>query len=543
MRTVLYARFSNDELQNRRSSADQLAMLRERAAKEGWTVVGVFQDDGISGAAGIDARPGLTAALDMIERREADQMLAESTDRIARHQGDAYAVRERLEYAGGRLFTLFDGVVDDITGTIKGLFDARFRKDLAQRIKRGQRGSVGEGRAPAGLAYGYRMANRFDDQGRAVRGLREIDRDQAAVVVQIFEWFAEGHNARTIAHRLNQQGVPGPRGNEWRGSTITGDRQRQNGMLQNRLYIGELVHNRTSKVTDPRTRRVRIRPNPESEWIREKVPQLRIVSDDLWDRVRARRAAQEGVPFRQQRRPKRLLSGLVECGTCGGSYVVVGPDRWGCSGRRDGSNCTNNRTIGNKQLEERVKRGLREKILDPELVAIYVREYHLERAADAAASQKRRAKLERQLADTTARIERLVEAIACGGEEFAEIRDVLAKARATRDALQAELGEIEALPVIALHPNVAQRYREEISWLTDDELTGDDDVAPRLRALIGRVIVSPAEKSRSVEIDLQGRLASILALATGREPPERLMFEVERVKGIGLKHIFGRARV
>lgn len=542
MRTVLYARFSNADLQNSRSSADQLAMLRERADHEGWAVVGVFQDDGISGAAGIEARPGLTAALDMIERGEADQLLAESTDRIARHQGDAFAVRERIEHAGARLFTLFDGVVDDITGTIKGLFDARFRKDLGQRIKRGQRGSVAEGRAPAGLAYGYRKANRLDDRGELLRGLREVDPDQAAVVVRIFTWFAEGQTARTIAQRLNREGIPGPRGNEWRGSTIGGDRQRQNGMLQNRIYIGELVHNRTSKVTDPRTRRVRIRPNPESEWIREAVPQLRIISDELWQRVQDRRARQEGVSFRKLRRPRRLLSGLVECGTCGGSYVVVGRDRWGCGGRRDGGKCTNSRTIGNKPLEERVKRGLREQILDPELVAIFVKEYHLERASAAAATAKKRSRLERQLADTTARIERLVEAVACGGGQFAEIRDVLTKARATRSALEDELGELEALPVIALHPNVAQRYREEISCLTED-WTSDEDVFPRIRALIDRVIVSPAERARVVEIEVRGRLASIIALATGREPQERLMIQAERVKGIGLKHNLALARV
>jgi len=46
---------------------------------------------------------------------------------------------------------------------------------------------------------------------------------------------------------------------------MNSDHKHQNGMLQNQLYIGCLVHNRTSKVTEPVTRKIRIRPNPERE--------------------------------------------------------------------------------------------------------------------------------------------------------------------------------------------------------------------------------------------------------------------------------------
>ncbi|MGN5376092.1 recombinase family protein [Sphingomonas hankookensis] len=51
MRTVIYARFSS-QLQNSRSIEDQIAICRERADCEGWTVVEVFTDYAISGAAG-----------------------------------------------------------------------------------------------------------------------------------------------------------------------------------------------------------------------------------------------------------------------------------------------------------------------------------------------------------------------------------------------------------------------------------------------------------------------------------------------------------
>ena len=52
MRTIIYARFSS-QLQNSKSIEDQIAICRERADREGWTVVDVFTDYAISGAAGI----------------------------------------------------------------------------------------------------------------------------------------------------------------------------------------------------------------------------------------------------------------------------------------------------------------------------------------------------------------------------------------------------------------------------------------------------------------------------------------------------------
>ena len=57
MRVAIYARFSSD-LQDIRSIADQLALAREHAARQGWLVVAEFTDAAISGAS-MANRPGL----------------------------------------------------------------------------------------------------------------------------------------------------------------------------------------------------------------------------------------------------------------------------------------------------------------------------------------------------------------------------------------------------------------------------------------------------------------------------------------------------
>ena len=545
MRTVIYARFSST-LQNARSIEDQVALCRERADREGWDVVDVFTDFAISGAAGIDegARPGLNAMLARVEAGGVDQVLAEATDRIARHQGDAFTIRERLTFAGARLFTLSDGEVTEITATFRGLMDAQFRKDLAAKVKRGQRGTISQKRFAAGIAYGYRKANRLDANGELIRGLREVDDDQAEVVRRIFREFAAGVSPRQIADRLNADGVPAvqPRsgGNSfWRGSTIYGDRKRKNGILQNQLYVGKLIFNRTRKIVDPRTRKALIRANPESEWLIEDVPELRIVDDQLWQSVQDVLGMVQARRPERSRRPKHMLSGIVRCGVCGGAWTVIGRERWGCSRHREGgpAACSNNRTTETASMEERVLKGLQDHMLDPELVEIYVREYHLEHARRAKELSRESERLKKRHAEAVAKVERLVMAVADGADEFVEIREVLCKAREERDALASELQQIEQLPVVALHPSVIADYRAQVAKLNAALAENPEarlEAIPKLRALINSVHVHPkSDRAKGVTIEVTGKLNSMLALATGTDAPQPGKFSMYGNDGAG----------
>lgn len=535
MRTVIYARFSST-LQNERSVEDQLALCRDRCAREGWPVLDVFTDHAISGAAGIDesARPGLNALLARVEGGGIDQVLAEATDRIARHQGDAFAIRERVNYAGARIFTLSDGEVTDIIAAFRGLSDSQFRKDLAAKVKRGQRGTIGEKRSAAGIAFGYRSANRIDDRGHVLRGLRVIDPAEAETVRRIFREYARGDSPRAIAAGLNRDGVPAPRGRSgdqsfWRASTIYGDKVRRNGLLHNRLYIGELVFGRTRKLVDPRTRKTKIVVNPEDDWQVEPVPELRIVDQDLWDSVAAALQSRSEARPEQSRRPRHLLSGLATCGTCGGGWTVRTPGRWGCSRSKEGgqSACANTRTVKTEILEARVLAGLRDKLLDPALVEIYVREYHQAHARRAKELDGEGDQLRARHRAAEARIANLVEIIASGGKQFTELLDALRKAKADRDSLADQIAQLDHLPVIALHPTIAADYRRQVEQLNaalaeNPEAAGE--VIPRLRSLIDRITVHPAPEGRGVTIEVTGKLTEMLALAAGEPAGKPAMY-------------------
>src|SRR3546814_3258292 len=60
------------------------------------------------------------------------------------------------------------------------------------------------------------------------------------------------------------------------------------------------------------------------------------------------------------RRPAYLLSGLLECGVCGGVYAIVVGDRYGCAGHHRGRSCANGRTIRREELERRALAGMTE---------------------------------------------------------------------------------------------------------------------------------------------------------------------------------------
>jgi site-specific DNA recombinase len=527
VKTVIYARFSS-LLQNARSIEDQVSLCRERCDREGWDVVGVFTDYATSGAAGIgsDARPGLAALLARVDAGGIDQVMTEASDRLARHQGDALTIREQITYAGARLFTLSDGEVSDITATFRGLMDAQFRKDLAAKIKRGQRGTIAQGRHAAGLAFGYRTANRFDDGGVLIRGLREIEPDQAVVVARIFTEFASGQSPRRIAIGLNVDGIAPPgRGKSasqhWRASTIYGDRIRKNGILQNRLYIGQIVFNRTKKKLDPKTRKPRIIANPEAEWLQSPAPGLRIIDDELWGRVQHTLGQVQARRPTDARRPKHLLSGLVRCGECDGAWIVRGIARWGCSRHRESGRtaCANNRTISTVDLEVRVLRGLQDRLMDPGLVREYVKEFTAEFERLTLEHRKGAKDLRGKLDAAVDKVTRLVAAIAAGGSEFLEIRDALALAKAERDSLSGEISELEHPPVLMLNDAIVTSYHRKIANLRTvlNEEDSRKEAVPKLRALIDRVRVYPrGPGAKGVDIELTGKLSSIVALATDK---------------------------
>ncbi|WP_404336877.1 recombinase family protein [Sphingomonas sp. MMS12-HWE2-04] len=125
--------------------------------------------------------------------------------------------------------------------------------------------------------------NKLDERGEILRGIFEIDEEQAAVVRRVYRAFAAGKSSIAISTTLNEERVPGPRGGEWHASTIRGDPKKLVGILNNPLYRGQIIWGRREWRKDPDSdkpeRRYRLRD--ESEWVAVAMPDLRIVDEEL----------------------------------------------------------------------------------------------------------------------------------------------------------------------------------------------------------------------------------------------------------------------
>src|SRR5262245_58917942 len=173
---------------------------------------------------------------------------------------------------------------------------------------------------------------------------------------------------RQIARRLNREAVPSPRGGQWNASTINGNRRRRNGILNNELYAGRITYNRQRFVKDPETGKRTARLNPERQWVTREVPRLSIIEEALWERVQAIKQRYSSRWGNQRQSKKRLLSGLLKCGRCGGGMTISRGDRYYCSARREKSTCDADRGIGAHELEERVLKRLRDILLGNEVL-------------------------------------------------------------------------------------------------------------------------------------------------------------------------------
>ncbi len=140
----------------------------------------------------------------------------------------------------------------------------------------------------------------------------------------------------------------------------------------------------------------------------EEVPDLQIIDNVLWDRVKARQSAlrddmnpagvkNERTRPENARRPSYLFSGLLKCGCCGTSYTLINKTRYGCVAARNKGDaiCTNRATIEREVVEDRVLTGLRDRLLHPDLIATFVEEYRRAFNAEAAGADAAREKARR----------------------------------------------------------------------------------------------------------------------------------------------------
>jgi DNA invertase Pin-like site-specific DNA recombinase len=316
MRATIYCRFSSEH-QRESSIEDQARNCERFAAREGWQVVSRFQDKAISGTK--KDRAGYQDMLSAAKRREFDVLLVDDLSRLSRDEIELKQTVRRFKFSGLRIVGVSDGFDTNAKGhkiqaTVRGLINEIYLDDLAEKTHRGLTGRALAGFNAGGRSYGYRhfpIYEGTDEYGRPriVAARREIDPDQALIIREIFELFIRGWSPRSIAQELNRRGIPAPRGGTWAFSAIYGDKVRSGvGFLNNPLYTGRVIWNRSEWVRDPDTGMRKRKERPPTEWIVREDEALRIVSQEFQRAPAPREARQDSKSLSRTRLEPAQLS-------------------------------------------------------------------------------------------------------------------------------------------------------------------------------------------------------------------------------------------
>jgi hypothetical protein len=240
-----------------------------------------------------------------------------------------------------------------------------------------------------------------------------------------------------------------------------------------------------------------------------------MISDDLWERVQEIKQSYSSRRGNKRQTKKRLLSGLLKCGCCGGGMTISRGNRYYCSARREKGTCNANRGISVDELETRVLKGLKEILLGNEaLVEEFATEFkkELKRLQKSSGAALRSLHKEHQQVERG--IKRCLAFIVEGDGDPGLVRDQLRELETRKRELAAEL-ERQSAADVAIHPNLPDLYRRKVNEL--QQVLSDERTRPQavviVRSLIDCVEVHPGRERGHCELVIVGTLAQILVFA------------------------------
>jgi DNA invertase Pin-like site-specific DNA recombinase len=326
-RAALYYRKSSDKQED--SIERQKSQVEPLASRRGWSVVAVFQDEGVSGDKTWQ-RPDFVRLLAEAQAGKFDVIACDDKDRFSRSDSIDYAeIVAQLRRAGVRLETVAQGPIDWDTfqgrmmDAMQQEFKAEEQKAISRRVMTEHSRLAKQGRMVGGpTPLGYRP-----DPPPPARRVKLVPGDPQDIktVRLIFTLYADTEASLSgVVDELEARGIPTP----------TGDRHWQRGtvrkILSNRAYVGDTVWNRVHaggfsrlKGGEVRAngRRAKWQRNDPSDWVVTQGTHEPLIDPETFDRVQAKlKLAKKRTTPIKGRGPFVLL-GLMTCSHCGSRMV------------------------------------------------------------------------------------------------------------------------------------------------------------------------------------------------------------------------------
>lgn len=355
MKIAAYCRVSTEKEAQIDSLEKQIEFFNEFTKKNGYELYKLYADEGISGKQ-IKHRKQFQQMMIDAKAKKFDKVVVKDVSRFARNTVDLLQSVRELKSYGVQVDFLNNGEVmeggSEFILTILGAMAQQESANMSKRVKFGKDITAQKGRVP-NLVFGY-------DKIPNERYILKINEEEAKIVKEIFESYVyKGIGTTKIAWNLNDRGIRTKKTkSKWVQTSIVR-------MLKNPIYTGR-VTNKKSEVTDfiTGTRK----DLPEEEWIVVERPEMRIISDELFNRAQEllEQRSNEFKLNNKREKTEYVFSTLIYCKHCGYSfrrikrkYTADGPEyiRWVCSGRNSmGVNhCPNTTVIDEEELLNAIK--------------------------------------------------------------------------------------------------------------------------------------------------------------------------------------------
>ena len=355
MKIAAYCRVSTEKEAQIDSLEKQIEFFNEFTKKNGYELYKLYADEGISGKQ-IKHRKQFQQMMIDAKAKKFDKVVVKDVSRFARNTVDLLQSVRELKSYGVQVDFLNNGEVmeggSEFILTILGAMAQQESANMSKRVKFGKDITAKKGRVP-NLVFGY---DKIPDE----RYTLKINEEEAKIVKEIFESYVyKGIGTTKIAWNLNDRGIRTKKTkSKWVQTSIVR-------MLKNPIYTGR-VTNKKSEVTDfiTGTRK----ELPEEEWIVVERPEMRIISDELFNRAQEllEQRSNEFKLNNKREKTEYVFSTLIYCKHCGYSfrrikrkYTADGPEyiRWVCSGRNSmGVNhCPNTTVIDEEELLNAIK--------------------------------------------------------------------------------------------------------------------------------------------------------------------------------------------
>lgn len=359
MKIAAYCRVSTEKEAQIDSLEKQIEFFNEFTKKNGYDLYKLYADEGISGKQ-IKHRKQFQAMMQDAKAKKFEKVVVKDVSRFARNTVDLLQSIRELKSYGIEVDFLNNGEImeggSEFILTILGAMAQQESANMSKRVKFGKDITAQKGRVP-NIVFGY---DKIPDE----RYTLKINEEEAKIVKEIFENYVyKGMGTTKIAWELNERGIRTKKTkSRWVQTSIVR-------MLKNSIYTGR-VTNKKSEVTDfiTGTRK----DLPQEEWIVVEKPEMRIISDELFNKAQEI-LAQRSTEFKlncKREKTSYVFSTLIYCKHCGYSYrrtkrkyTENGKEyiRWVCSGRNSMgvSSCPNTTVIDEEELLNAIKEYLK----------------------------------------------------------------------------------------------------------------------------------------------------------------------------------------